>query len=254
MSQPSSAPVEGIEATPAQLRRWSRRAFCAWAAAGLAGFGAWRWLRTRAAVDGLPWPLRAAHRWNERVFGAGFSTSRLAPEYPRERAGEPKPNGRYGRPAAGWAIGPIQAEQPGEPLRVFSAAEIVAGLPRVEITTELKCVEGWSQIVTWGGVSFADFARKLGTNAERHPYVSLETADGTYFVGFDMPSALHLQTLLCDSMNGEPLSLNHGGPLRLISTVKYGIKNIKWLGRIRFVDECPSDFWAEQGYDWYAGL
>jgi DMSO/TMAO reductase YedYZ molybdopterin-dependent catalytic subunit len=39
-----------------------------------------------------------------------------------------------------------------------------------------------------------------------------------------------------------------------VSSVKYGIKNIKWLGRIRFGDDRPADFWAERGYDWYAGL
>jgi hypothetical protein len=254
MSNPSSPPAENIEATPAQLRRWSRRAFAVWAAAGLAGFGAWRWLRSRSADGGLPWPLRAAHRWNERVFGAGFSPSRLAPEFPRDQAGDPKANGTYGRPPVGSSIGPILVEQPGEPVRAFTAAQIVAGLPRVEITVELKCVEGWSQIVTWGGVSLADFVRKLGTGADRHPYVSFETADGDYFVGFDMPSALHPQTLLCDRMNGEPLSRDHGGPLRLVSSVKYGIKNIKWLGRIRLGDDRPADFWAEQGYDWFAGL
>jgi len=251
MSQPSPAPVNTTEATPVQLRRWSRRAFAAWAAGGLAGLAGWRWLRTRSADDGLPWPLRAAHRWNERVFGA---PARLAPEFPRDRAGEPKANGQIGRPEPGSAIVPIRVEQPGKPVRHFTAAEIVAGLPRVEMTTELKCVEGWSQVVTWGGVSFADFVRRLGTNAERHPYVSLETADGDYYVGFDMASALHPQTLLCDRMNGEPLSLAHGAPLRLVSVVKYGIKNIKWLGRVRFADERPTDFWAEQGYDWYAGL
>ena len=52
----------------------------------------------------------------------------------------------------------------------------------------------------------------------------------------------------------EPLPPAHGGPLRVVCVVKYGIKNIKWLGRIRFQDDRPRDFWAEQGYDWYAGL
>jgi hypothetical protein len=254
MSRPPSPPVEPLEATPAQVRRWSRRAFAAWGAAGLAALAGWRWLRTRAADDGLPWPLRAAHRLTERVSRAGFSPARLAPEFPSERAGEPKPNGRYGRPAPGSVVEPVRVEQPGAPGRVFTAAEIVAGLPRVEMTTELKCIEGWSQVVTWGGVSFTDFVRKLGTGAERHPYVALATADGDYYVGLDTPAALHPQTLLCDRMNGEPLSHKHGGPLRLVTVVKYGIKNIKWLGRIRFQDERPRDFWAEQGYDWYAGL
>ncbi len=84
-------------------------------------------------------------------------------------------------------------------------------------------------------------------------YVSLETEDGGYYVGLDMESALHPQTLLCYEMNGKPLTAPHGAPLRLAIPVKYGIKNIKRIGTIRFTDRRPPDYWAERGYDWYAG-
>ncbi len=247
-------PVEGIDATPAQLRRWSRRAFTIWGAAGLAGLGAWQWLGTRSRVGDLPWPLRRMHEFNESVGRALFSSDSLAPEYSRESAGEPMVNGLIGQPEMGAAPAPIRIEQPGHAVRTMTVAEAIADLPRVEMTTEFKCVEGWSRIVNWGGVRFADFANKLRSGADRHPYVSLETADGDYYVGLDMPSALQPQTLLCDQMNGEPLTHKHGAPLRLVIVVKYGIKNIKWVSRIRFMDERPADFWAEQGYDWYAGL
>jgi DMSO/TMAO reductase YedYZ molybdopterin-dependent catalytic subunit len=83
--------------------------------------------------------------------------------------------------------------------------------------------------------------------------VQLDTPGGGYYVGLDMPSALHPQTLLCYEMNGEPLTLEHGAPLRLVITLKYGIKNIKRIGRIRFMDQRPPDYWAERGYDWYSG-
>ena len=46
----------------------------------------------------------------------------------------------------------------------------------------------------------------------------------------------------------------HGAPLRLATPVKYGIKNIKRIGTIRFTNTRPADYWAERGYDWYAGL
>ena len=55
-------------------------------------------------------------------------------------------------------------------------------------------------------------------------------------------------------MNGAPLTPGHGAPLRLVLTVKYGIKNIKWLSHLRFGDDRPADYWAERGYDWYSGL
>ena len=118
------------------------------------------------------------------------------------------------------------------------------------MTTEHKCIEGWSVIVNWAGARFRDFAAAY----RRFRYVGLATPDGGYYVGMDMPSALHPQTLLCYAMNGAPLSLEHGAPLRLVTTVKYGIKSIKRIGKITFTDERPPDFWAERGYDWYAGL
>jgi len=84
--------------------------------------------------------------------------------------------------------------------------------------------------------------------------VGLETPDSGYYVGLDSDSALHPQTLLCYEMQGAPLTPAHGAPLRLVTPVKYGIKNIKRIGAIKFQDNRPADFWAEQGYDWYAGL
>jgi len=55
-------------------------------------------------------------------------------------------------------------------------------------------------------------------------------------------------------MNGAPLTSEHGAPLQLVIPVKYGIKNIKRIGSIRFTAERPTDYWAERGYDWFAGL
>ena len=68
-----------------------------------------------------------------------------------------------------------------------------------------------------------------------------------------MASALHPQTLLCYEMDGQPLTPEHGAPIRLVIPVKYGFKSIKRIGTIRFTDRRPADYWAEQGYDWYAG-
>jgi DMSO/TMAO reductase YedYZ molybdopterin-dependent catalytic subunit len=66
--------------------------------------------------------------------------------------------------------------------------------------------------------------------------------------------ALHPQTLLAYEMNGQPLSPDHGAPLRLVTPLKYGIKQIKQIGRITYTNARPRDYWHEQGYDYYAGL
>jgi DMSO/TMAO reductase YedYZ molybdopterin-dependent catalytic subunit len=140
----------------------------------------------------------------------------------------------------------------------MAAAELaltaLAGLPRAEHVTEFKCIEGWSAVVRWGGVRFADFVTRFGPPAGGYENVSVATPGGGYYVGLDAASALHPQTLLCDTMNGRPLSPPHGAPLRLVIPVKYGIKNIKQIARVTFTNDRPADYWAERGYDWYAGL
>ncbi len=82
----------------------------------------------------------------------------------------------------------------------------------------------------------------------------MSTPDEEYYVGLDMKSTMHPQTLLAWELNGEPLNADHGAPLRLVIPVKYGIKNIKRIGTIRLTDKQPADYWAENGYDWFAGL
>ena len=148
----------------------------------------------------------------------------------------------------------------------LTIAEIKA-MPAVTMLTELKCIEGWSIFVKWKGARLADLIAKLGpaTRSGNAPdvvnrpddlleYVAISTPDDSYYVGLDMPAALHPQTLLCYEMNGAPLTSDHGAPLRLVIPVKYGVKNIKRIGSIRFTAHRPKDYWAEQGYDWYAGL
>jgi DMSO/TMAO reductase YedYZ molybdopterin-dependent catalytic subunit len=136
-------------------------------------------------------------------------------------------------------------------LRTFTLDEIRA-LPRTTLVTELKCIEGWSQVISWTGVALRDFMDHYSLGG-LYRYVSLTTPDRSYYVGLDRDSATHPQTLLCYEMGGQPLTQAHGAPLRLAIPVKYGIKNIKRIGTIRFTDTRPADYWAERGYDWYAG-
>ena len=128
-------------------------------------------------------------------------------------------------------------------------------LPKTEIIFDFKCVEGWDQIQHWAGVRFIDFVEHFQLHDEtRLGYVGMETPDKGYYIGLDMPSAMHPQTILAYEMNDKPLPLNHGQPLRLIIPVKYGIKNLKRIGSISFSNQRPRDYWAEQGYDYYSGL
>jgi DMSO/TMAO reductase YedYZ molybdopterin-dependent catalytic subunit len=247
-----------------QLRRISRRGFVWAGAAMLTGLAGWRWLVTRTDEDGLPWPFRRVLRFDEWLGRTAFRVSRTAPEFSKSAARRPRVNGQIGidptlDPTA-WRLRVIGST--GENGARFFRLDEIKVLPRVEMTTELRCIEGWSTVVHWSGARLADLAALTGlaTRSGRRGdlgdllrYAALETPDAAYYVGLDMASALHPQTLLCYEMDGEPLTPEHGAPLRLVIPVKYGIKNLKQIGSIRFTDRRPADYWAERGYDWYSG-
>jgi DMSO/TMAO reductase YedYZ molybdopterin-dependent catalytic subunit len=269
MSEPKVAsPLTGAAAEQ-ELRRRTRRSFLTGAAAALAGLGGWHWLTSASPEDGLPWPLRRVLRFNQGLAEGLFSPECLAPTFAAARVeGPARVNGLVALAgevdAAAWRLRIQQAGRGGE--RQLRLSDL-HNLPRGDLVTELQCVEGWSQVLHFGGVRFRDFVTRFGlaTRSGRAPdpegnpqdlyrYVYLATPDEGYYVGLDMASALHPQTLLCDTMNWQPLSRMHGAPLRLYLPVKYGFKSLKRLGLIRFQDERPPDYWAERGYDWYAGL
>ena len=234
-----------------QLTARSRRAFLTLGAGAAAGFGGWHWLRAHAEGELLSPPLRRVLDANGRVAQSYFSEAHRAPEFPRQSANQDtRVNGVIG---LSDGFDPTQWKLTAG-ARQFTLADIQQ-LPRVEQTTELNCIEGWTEVVHWTGVRFKDFTRRyLPDEFGRAKYVHLATPDQAYYVGLDAESAFHPQTLLCFEMNGQPLTLEHGAPLRLVIPVKYGVKNLKRIGQIRYSVDRPPDYWAEQGYDWYAGL
>ena len=253
------------EKARSEMSRYSRRGFLVGGVAAFIGVFGWRWMSDETK-DRL---LRKTLELNERVSQAFYQPSRLAPEFPAAAVTDPtRINGGEGLSdgfdPSTWklAVGGLA----GRTDDLLLTLDDIKRLPRTEMTTEFKCIEGWSMIVNWAGVRFSDFVAAVRPNTKSGnpadisnrpgdllPYVSLVTPDEGYFVGWDIESILHPQTLLAYEMNGAPLTSEHGAPLRLASPTKYGIKQIKRIGRIEFTAERPRDFWAEQGYDWYAG-
>ncbi len=239
------------------FRTRTRRAFLTGGAYALAGVVGWRWLGHTAALDDrLPWPLRRAHEANEALWRTLYNPDALAPTFPFSAARTPRVNGLAGLtgafdPAA-WTL---RVEAPdGRTLAVVTPDDLRA-LPRTEMVTEHKCIEGWSTVVHWAGVRLSDFAARYAQAVPDHAfrYVGLVTPDRGYYVGIERAAAMHPQTLLCDTMHGAPLTLAHGAPLRLVTPLKYGVKAIKRIGTIQFASAPPVDYWAKRGYDWYTG-
>ena len=75
-----------------------------------------------------------------------------------------------------------------------------------------------------------------------------------YFVSLDLSTTRHSQTLLATHLNGKPLTVEHGAPLRLVAPVKLGLKNIKAITRITYTGDEPADYWAKRGYSCYDGI
>jgi DMSO/TMAO reductase YedYZ molybdopterin-dependent catalytic subunit len=244
----------------------TRRTFISFGVFGAAAVGGvfgWKWLynspdEIKGITGGTRVPLRRALNKTELAFRRVFSNNNLVKTYPKSMAAKKvRVNSDIGVEAekpfdiAGWKL--EVKKQNGE-VTYITLQELQA-LPKTEIVYTFKCVEGWDQISYWGGVKFSDFIThfKLDDQAKLE-YVGMETPDKTYYVGIDMPSVMHPQTLLAYEVNAKPLPLEHGAPLRLIIPVKYGIKNLKRIGTITFSNKRPRDYWAEDGYDYYSGL
>ncbi len=258
-----------IEGGPEEaMRRLSRRGLIAAGGALLAAYGFYRYLDGASREGGLPWPQRRALETNEIVWSDLFRKGAEVPTFDVSQRTEERTNGDYGLgprfDPANWSLKVENVYGATGP--VVLKLDDIKRLPRQEFTAQFCCIEGWNFVVTWAGARFSDFAAKylpptrsgarpdMGKPQELVRYIYMETPDRGYYVGLDMQSALHPQTLLCYEMNGKPLTLEHGAPLRLVIPVKYGVKNLKRIGLIRYTDERPKDFWAEQGYDWFAGL
>lgn len=248
--------------TNRQLNRRNFLAFTGFISLNVVAYKAWRWLykspmETDGVTAGARKPLRKALNQNELLLRKTFSHDHLVKTYPKSMA---DPNVRINSligleekefVPADWKLAVTKKD--GSELNI--SLEDIKTLPKTEIVFDFKCVEGWDQISYWGGVKFSDFMAHYGlTEESKMQYTGLVTPDEAYYVGIDMPSILHPQTLLAYEMNGAPLQPKHGSPLRLIIPVKYGIKNLKRIGNMSFSNERPPDYWAEQGYDYYSGL
>ena len=242
-----------------QYRTQSRRSFLSGGAAAVAGYAGWRWLQGRPEDYNIPDVLRSGHEFNEALWSTIDREQALAHTFDPSESSMIRVNGRHGiREEIDLDSWELQVVGPnGEVIGTHTMDEI-RELPKTEWTVEHKCVEGWSHIVTWGGTAFSNFAAlyedEIGPDMADVEFVSMVTPDEDYYVGLDVPSMRNPQMLLAWELQGEPLTSEHGAPLRLATPNKYGIKCIKRVGTIEFTNEQPTDFWFERGYDWFAQL
>ena len=149
----------------------------------------------------------------------------------------------------------------------LSLAQLKALPGRTQITRH-DCVEGWSAIAQWTGVPLGHLLAAAGLQPHAR-YAVFHCADdlepsidgsGRYYESIDLIDAFHPQTILAHTMNGQPLAVPHGAPIRLRVERQLGYKQAKYVMSVELVDRLDKisggkgGFWEDRGYEWYAGI
>lgn len=197
--------------------------------------------------------LMSMSRFNDQVQGWLFDPNQLAPTYPESMITRPFPfNAFYAEEDIPEIDADYTLKVSGMVARRadWSLAELYA-LPQTSQVTRHICVEGWSAIGKWGGVVFSDFLKRVGADTSAK-YVGFRCADD-YFTSIDMATALHAQTLLAFTYDGQTLPPKYGYPMKLRMPTKLGYKNPKHITEIFVTNSHPGGYWENQGYNWFGG-
>ncbi|HET9698646.1 MAG TPA: molybdopterin-dependent oxidoreductase, partial [Terriglobales bacterium] len=140
----------------------------------------------------------------------------------------------------------------------FSVEQLMS-LPSHSHITEISCEEGWTYIAEWKGVQLSRILEEVGA-APHVRYVVYRSLQPDWWESIDMSDALHPQTLVSYSMNGDELPVSFGGPLRMRVPRQLGYKSVKFLTSITLTDNIKAfgkglgSASPEAGYAWYAGI
>lgn len=130
-----------------------------------------------------------------------------------------------------------------------SLAELAA-LPRQTQITRHNCIQGWTGIAAWTGVRVGDLLARVQPKPDAKYVVfwsySCDHAGQPFYETLSLEQARHPQTILAYAMNGRPLPMEHGAPLRLRVETQLGFKMVKWVRRIELVERY-SDLRGGQG-------
>jgi DMSO/TMAO reductase YedYZ molybdopterin-dependent catalytic subunit len=216
--------------------------------------------------------LESAEGLNRRLLRFVTGKNRLAQEFGENDISTFfKPNGNpppftidyRTNAASGWPTWKLDVAGLVKRPASFTLDELKAMPARTQITRH-DCVEGWSAIAKWKGVPLAEIMQKVEPD-QRARYVVFYCMDAdddgnSFYESIDLRDAGHPQTILAYEMNGRPLPVPHGAPLRLRVETQLGYKMAKYIRRIEFVESFEQiargkgGYWEDRGYEWYAGI
>jgi DMSO/TMAO reductase YedYZ molybdopterin-dependent catalytic subunit len=192
-----------------------------------------------------------------------FTEADLSPRFPTNGNTDPDNPVYQALAERGFADWGLEVTGLVERPQSFSLADLRALPSRTQITRH-DCVEGWSAIGKWTGVPLGEVLTRVGVRPSAR-YVVFRCADPDedgipYYESVDFDDAFHPQTILAYELNGAPLPIGHGAPIRLRVERQLGYKMAKYVMRIEVVTDFDSiaggrgGYWEDQGYEWYAGI
>src|SRR6478735_989555 len=208
------------------------------------------------------------HRGAQRTLGGRqalareFAVSDISPHFRGNGTTDPGDAAYAAHAAAGFAdwklaVGGLV----NTPLEL--SLDQVRALPQRSQITRHDCVEGWSAIGQWTGPQLKTILEMARLKPEAR-YIVFRCADmlegAPYYESIDLIDAFHPQTIVAHRLNGAPLPVKNGAPLRMRIERQLGYKHAKYVQAIEAVASLDGiaggkgGFWEDKGYQWYAGI
>ena len=142
---------------------------------------------------------------------------------------------------------------------VFNLEDVIKPHQLEERIYRLRCIEAWSMVIPWTGISLAEVLKRFEPNSSAK-FVTFTTVyrpeempgqknnrnlKWPYLEGLRIDEAMHPLSILAVGLYGEELMNQNGAPIRLVVPWKYGIKSIKSIVKISFVRELPPTIWTQ---------
>lgn len=125
----------------------------------------------------------------------------------------------------------------------------IQALPKVQVFADFHCVTRWSRLGNvWTGVSVKELMQLAGGPKPEAKYVIATGYDNGWTTNLPLSDFMADDALVAFLHDGEEISLEHGGPARLMVPQLYAWKSAKWLAGITLMPEDRPGFWERNGY------